>query len=90
MPTTAGSTRIIISPSAITMTPPAHIGAACGCGMMTASRPRTGFPTHPHRDMEIITYVRTGAITHQDSLGNKGRTEAGDVQVMSAGTGHRA
>ena len=41
----------------------------------------------PHRDMEIITYVRTGAITHQDSMGNKGRTEAGDVQVMSAGTG---
>ena len=39
--------------------------------------------------MEIITYVRTGAITHQDSLGNKGRTEAGDVQVMSAGTGIR-
>ncbi|CAO3360339.1 pirin family protein [Azospirillum melinis] len=49
--------------------------------------PRTGFPTHPHRDMEIITYVREGAITHQDNLGNKGRTEAGDVQVMSAGTG---
>ena len=39
--------------------------------------------------MEIITYVRKGAITHQDSLGNKGRTEAGDVQVMSAGTGIR-
>lgn len=51
--------------------------------------PQTGFPPHPHRDMEIITYVRTGAITHQDSLGNKGRTEAGDVQVMSAGTGIR-
>jgi redox-sensitive bicupin YhaK (pirin superfamily) len=49
--------------------------------------PKSGFPTHPHRDMEIITYVRTGAITHQDSLGNHGRTEAGDVQVMSAGTG---
>jgi len=49
--------------------------------------PRSGFPRHPHRDMEIITYVRKGAITHQDSLGNKGRTEAGDVQVMSAGTG---
>jgi redox-sensitive bicupin YhaK (pirin superfamily) len=48
---------------------------------------RSGFPPHPHRDMEIITYVRTGAITHQDSLGNKGRTAAGDVQVMSAGTG---
>ncbi|MCJ1885264.1 pirin family protein [Pseudomonas sp. LA21] len=47
----------------------------------------TGFPPHPHREMEIITYVRQGAITHQDSLGNKGRTEAGDVQVMSAGTG---
>ena len=48
---------------------------------------KSGFPPHPHRDMEIITYVRTGAITHQDSMGNKGRTEAGDVQVMSAGTG---
>jgi redox-sensitive bicupin YhaK (pirin superfamily) len=47
----------------------------------------SGFPPHPHRDMEIVTYVRTGAITHQDSLGNKGRTGAGDVQVMSAGTG---
>jgi redox-sensitive bicupin YhaK (pirin superfamily) len=49
--------------------------------------PKTGFPAHPHRDMEIVTYVREGAITHQDNLGNKGRTEAGDVQVMSAGTG---
>jgi redox-sensitive bicupin YhaK (pirin superfamily) len=51
--------------------------------------PQSGFPPHPHRDMEIITYVRTGAITHQDSMGNKGRTGAGDVQVMSAGTGVR-
>ncbi len=49
--------------------------------------PHTGFPPHPHSDMEIITYVRKGAITHEDNLGNKGRTEAGDVQVMSAGTG---
>ncbi len=49
----------------------------------------SGFPPHPHADMEIITYVRDGAITHEDSLGNKGRTEAGDVQVMSAGTGIR-
>ena len=48
---------------------------------------QSGFPPHPHRDMEIVTYVRTGAITHQDSMGNKGRTGAGDVQVMSAGTG---
>ena len=51
--------------------------------------PNSGFPAHPHADMEIITYVRDGAITHQDSMGNKGRTEAGDVQVMSAGTGVR-
>ena len=50
-------------------------------------QPKTGFPPHPHSDMEIITYVRTGAITHQDSMGNRGRTEAGDVQVMSAGSG---
>jgi redox-sensitive bicupin YhaK (pirin superfamily) len=49
----------------------------------------SGFPPHPHADMEIITYVREGAITHQDSLGNQGRTEAGDVQVMSAGSGIR-
>lgn len=51
--------------------------------------PGTGFPPHPHADMEIITYVREGAITHQDSLGNQGRTLAGDVQVMSAGSGIR-
>ncbi|MGB7374140.1 pirin family protein [Pontixanthobacter sp.] len=47
----------------------------------------TGFPPHPHSDMEIITYVRKGAITHTDNMGNEGRTEAGDVQVMSAGSG---
>jgi len=51
--------------------------------------PQNGFPPHPHANMEIITYVRQGAITHQDSLGNRGRTEAGDVQVMSAGSGIR-
>ena len=47
----------------------------------------TGFDPHPHRDMEIVTFVRKGAITHRDNLGNEGRTEAGDVQIMSAGTG---
>lgn len=51
--------------------------------------PHMGFPPHPHANMEIITYVRQGAISHQDNLGNQGRTVAGDVQVMSAGTGIR-
>lgn len=50
-------------------------------------QPGGGFPMHPHSDMEIITYIRKGAITHEDHLGNKGRTVAGDIQVMHAGTG---
>ncbi|MBU6408270.1 MAG: pirin family protein [Alphaproteobacteria bacterium] len=49
--------------------------------------PKSGFPPHSHSDMEIITYVRSGAITHKDGMGNEGRTAAGDVQVMSAGSG---
>ena len=49
--------------------------------------PKSGFPPHPHSDMEIVTFVRAGAISHKDSMGNSGRTGAGDVQVMSAGTG---
>jgi quercetin 2,3-dioxygenase len=52
-----------------------------------AIAPGSGFAPHSHRDMEIITYVRSGAITHRDSLGNVGRTAAGDVQVMGAGSG---
>ncbi len=48
---------------------------------------KKGFEPHPHRDMEIITYVRAGSVTHRDSMGNEGTTRAGDVQVMSAGTG---
>jgi redox-sensitive bicupin YhaK (pirin superfamily) len=51
--------------------------------------PNAGFPPHAHANMEIITYVREGAVTHRDSLGNEGRTEAGNVQVMSAGAGIR-
>jgi redox-sensitive bicupin YhaK (pirin superfamily) len=51
--------------------------------------PNAGFPLHAHANMEIITYVREGAVTHRDNLGNEGRTEAGNVQVMSAGTGIR-
>lgn len=50
---------------------------------------KSGFLPHGHADMEIITYVSEGAISHQDSEGNQGRTIAGDVQVMSAGTGIR-
>jgi redox-sensitive bicupin YhaK (pirin superfamily) len=49
--------------------------------------PGTGFGRHSHADMEIVSYVRQGAVTHEDSTGNVGRTVAGDVQVMSAGTG---
>jgi redox-sensitive bicupin YhaK (pirin superfamily) len=49
--------------------------------------PHKGFGAHPHENMEIITFVRQGAITHKDSLGNVGATRAGDVQVMHAGTG---
>jgi quercetin 2,3-dioxygenase len=51
--------------------------------------PQAGFPPHVHANMEIITYVREGVVTHRDSLGNEGQTKAGDVQVMSAGTGIR-
>ncbi len=51
--------------------------------------PHGGFPPHAHANMEIITYVREGTVTHRDSLGNEGKTKAGDVQVMSAGTGIR-
>jgi len=51
--------------------------------------PGGGFAPHSHVNMEIVTYVRRGAISHRDSLGNSGRTVAGDVQVMSAGTGIR-
>ena len=50
-------------------------------------QPDTGFSMHSHRDMEIITYIRQGAITHEDSLGNKGVTQSGEIQIMSAGTG---
>ncbi len=50
-------------------------------------QPGKGFDRHGHRDMEIITYVREGTVSHRDHLGNEGQTVAGDVQVMSAGKG---
>ena len=85
----AGSRRSIISPSPAITTPSAWGTAALRVWNDDEIAPNTGFPPHPHADMEIITYVRQGAITHEDSLGHKGRTEAGDVQVMSAGSGIR-
>jgi redox-sensitive bicupin YhaK (pirin superfamily) len=51
--------------------------------------PHTGFGLHPHANLEIISYIQEGAVSHHDDLGNKGITRAGDVQVMSAGTGIR-
>lgn len=51
--------------------------------------PGTGLPLHPHREVEIVTYVRQGVIEHEDSVGNRGRVAAGQVQAMSAGTGIR-
>ncbi|OQW95695.1 MAG: hypothetical protein BWK77_07025 [Verrucomicrobia bacterium A1] len=49
--------------------------------------PGTGFPAHPHQEMEIITVVLEGEMTHEDSMGNQAVIRAGDVQRMSAGTG---
>ena len=87
MPTMAGSTPATISRSPIITTPTGWAGAAIRVWNDDRVAAKSGFPPHPHRDMEIVTYVRSGAITHKDSLGNQGRTGAGDVQVMSAGTG---
>jgi len=70
----------------------ASIHGPLGCLVMWNDdeiAPGTGFTMHGHKDMEIITYVRTGAVAHKDSLGNVGRIDAGDVQVLSAGKGVR-
>lgn len=71
---------------------PAHAGSGWGALRIWNDdeiAPNGGFPPHTHANMEIITYVRDGAVSHRDSLGNTGRIVAGDVQVMSAGTGIR-
>jgi redox-sensitive bicupin YhaK (pirin superfamily) len=51
--------------------------------------PHTGFGLHPHQNVEIVSYVREGTVTHRDDQGNIGKTHAGDVQIMSAGSGIR-
>ena len=86
-PTTGGSTPSIISPSAATTTRNGWGWGNLRVWNDDTIAPSSGFPPHPHANMEIITYVREGAITHEDNQGNRGRTEAGDVQVMSAGSG---
>ena len=71
---------------------PAHVESGWGALRIWNDdeiAPNSGFPPHAHANMEIITYVRDGAVSHRDNLGNTGRIVAGDVQVMSAGTGIR-
>jgi len=71
---------------------PAHAGSGWGELRIWNDdeiSPNSGFPPHAHANMEIITYVREGTLTHRDSLGNESLIEAGNVQVVSAGAGIR-
>lgn len=63
--------------------------SACSGSSTSAWRVATGFPPHGHKNLEIVTYVVDGATEHWDDKGNSGRLDAGDVQVMSAGSGIR-